>query len=181
VTGIEESVKNLIPRLDEDSIRETFVSMLGYYIPKSGEIRAQRPIIVQGAKDWTTDACGLPRSPYVSDTFLVRLGITDGRTKRFGTEPDQASRNRPSATDPQMSMRRGRISTRQSKGELSWKDAESLQLDERDPRTAPEKYRTNLYGKSNPTLLDDDNISRSRSRRDLGASQTAPGGWGRRD
>lgn len=151
VEGIDGNVRKLLPLLDEDSVRETFVSMLGYYIPKSGEIRAQRPIVVQGAKDWTTQACGLTAAPYVSDAFLIRLGITDGRTKYFGSNPEQALRRRADNGEVARWVGRGNQLKRQSKGTASWQEAESLQLDERDPPTTPEAYRTNLYGKLDRT------------------------------
>lgn len=92
IAGIDDAVKTLLPRLNEDVIREAFVSLVGYYIPKSGEIRAQIPVIVQGAKNWTVEACGLPHAPFISDAFLARLGTTDGRTKRFGLDAEKPRR-----------------------------------------------------------------------------------------
>ncbi|KAG8759056.1 hypothetical protein FRC14_006770 [Serendipita sp. 396] len=151
---IDEAVKQILPQLDEDSIRETFVSLLGYYIPKSGEIRLQRPIIVQGLKDWTTGACGLPHAPYISDAFLVRLGMTDGRTKRFGLNLDGVERRRERADEAGRNywIGRGSVSKRLEKKSIDRVDPNSLELDPRDPPTLPEAYKTNLYGKPDPTV-----------------------------
>lgn len=152
IAGIEPEVKSLLPQLDEESIRETFVSILGYYIPKSGEVRLQRSVIVQGAKDWAIEACGLRHAPYVSDAFLIRLGISDGRTKRFGQafSPDfHRGRPRPEAHW----IGRGKTVNRDAyrNGPLLV-DMVNRQLDSRDPSTPPEAYKTNLYGKPDPTI-----------------------------
>lgn len=155
VKGIPAAIKGLLPRLDEESIRETFVSLLGYYIPKSGEVRAQRPVLVQGVKDWTTQACGLPHAPFVSDAFLARLGMTDGRTKRFGKGEDG---RRTESFSPARGVweGRGRVASRGEEREPAWKSADSsMALDPRDPPTLPEAYKTDLYGKRDPTLARD--------------------------
>ncbi|KAG8823879.1 hypothetical protein FRC17_009228 [Serendipita sp. 399] len=176
VQGIEAAVKQLLPRLDEDSVRECFVSLLGYYIPKSGELRLQRPVIVQGVKDWTTEACGLPHAPYISDAFLVRLGMTDGRTKRFGIGDVDPVERRANAFD----MNRARWSGRgsQSKHHVKKQDGDidpnNLQLDPRDPQTLPEAYRTNLYGKVDPTVSGEPPRPRTINRLQLQ-------GWGAHD
>ncbi|KAI0944931.1 hypothetical protein AcV7_001601 [Taiwanofungus camphoratus] len=98
--NIPESINQLLPQLDEEAIKETMASLLGYYVSKSAELRVQRPVIVQGCKDWTVDAMGLPTPPYVSDAFLDRLGANDGRTKRFGQSRDNERRFSRSAGGP---------------------------------------------------------------------------------
>ncbi|KZT10251.1 DEAD-domain-containing protein [Laetiporus sulphureus 93-53] len=77
-------IKNLLIKLDEEAVRETMASMLGYYASRSGDLRVQRNVILEGLKDWTVEACGLPVPPHVSDAFLTKVGMHDGRTKRFG-------------------------------------------------------------------------------------------------
>lgn len=148
--GIEAEVTALLPRLDEESVRETFVSMLGYYIPKSGEVRAQRPVIVQGAKDWSVEACGLPRAPFISDAFLLRLGIADGRTKRFGRPETTYNRKRPAPGRPVWAGRGSAVKGRRIDGPSWTPDDGNLPLDRRDPEVSPETYRTNLYGRQSP-------------------------------
>jgi ATP-dependent RNA helicase MSS116, mitochondrial len=151
VMGIESEVKSLLPRLDEESIRETFVSILGYYIPKSGEVRLQRSVIVQGAKDWTIEACGLQHPPYISDAFLIRLGINDGRTKRFGHAFGPNLRRGQPRPESHWLGRGKTIKKETPRSGPLVLDTVNHQLDPRDPSTPPEAYKTNLYGKPDPT------------------------------
>ena len=152
IESIETEVNALKSRLDEDAVKETFASLLGYYIPKSPELRCQKPIIVQGLKDWTTDACGMPAAPYVSDAFLDRLGMRDGRTKHFGQQVVDHSEKYAARRQGQHWLGRGRQESKhQSKGTPGW-STESVLLDERDPSTSPENYRTNRYGKPDQSL-----------------------------
>ncbi|KAI0040350.1 DEAD-domain-containing protein [Auriscalpium vulgare] len=76
----------LLENVDEDAIKETLGSLLGYYLAKAPELRVQKEVIVQGLKDWTTGAMGLPTPPYISAALLERLGYKDGRTRNFGGE-----------------------------------------------------------------------------------------------
>ncbi len=77
---MDTAISEFVASLDENAINETLGSLLGFYISRSHELRVQRPVIVQGLKDWTVEACGLPKPPYISDAFLHKLGINDGRT-----------------------------------------------------------------------------------------------------
>ena len=147
VENIENEFDTLKSRLDEDAVKETFASLLGYYIPKSPELRCQKPIIVQGLKDWTTDACGMPAAPYVSDTFLDRLGMRDGRTKYFGQQLVDRSEQYTARRQGGPWAGRGRQESKYKSKELPGWSMESAALDERDPSTSPEDYRTNRYGK----------------------------------
>ena len=152
IENIETEIVALRSRLDEDAIKETFASLLGYYIPKSPELRCQKPIIVQGLKDWSTDACGMPAAPYVSDAFLDRLGMRDGRTKHFGQQFEDRSEIYAARRQGMHWLGRGRQeSKRKSKESPDWLK-EGGALDERDPTTSPEDYRTNRYGKRDLSL-----------------------------
>ncbi|PCH44860.1 DEAD-domain-containing protein [Wolfiporia cocos MD-104 SS10] len=82
--GMQEQISSLLERLDEDAIKETMASMLGYYMGRTGDIRVQKSVMLQGCRDWTVEACGLPTPPYISESFLLKLGVNDGRTKHFG-------------------------------------------------------------------------------------------------
>ncbi|TIA84327.1 hypothetical protein E3P77_00068 [Wallemia ichthyophaga] len=84
VNNIENELKDLISQVDELAVRETFASLLGYYLPKAPVMRTTKGVVVEGLKSWTTEAMGLPRPPYISDTFLLKMGLTDNRSKRFG-------------------------------------------------------------------------------------------------
>jgi ATP-dependent RNA helicase MSS116 len=152
IENIETEMDALKSRLDEDAVKETFASLLGYYIPKSPELRCQKPIIVQGLKDWTTDACGMHAAPYVSDAFLDRLGMRDGRTKHFGEQVvDQSEKYTARGQEPHWLGRGRQESKRKNRGLPDW-STENAELDERDPATSPEDYRTNRYGKRDLSL-----------------------------
>jgi ATP-dependent RNA helicase MSS116 len=152
VENIETEIDALKSRLDEDAVKETFASLLGYYIPKSPELRCQKSIIVQGLKDWTTDACGMLAAPYVSDAFLNRLGMRDGRTKYFGEQVVDRSEKYAARRSGAHWVGRGRQDGKHKSKELPDWSTESVALDERDPSTSPEDYRTNRYGKRDTSL-----------------------------
>ncbi|GAA5973078.1 hypothetical protein JCM11641_000403 [Rhodosporidiobolus odoratus] len=83
--SIDDSLStNVLPTLDSLSVRETFASLLGYYIMKAHELRTTKDVVLTGLKQWSTEAMGLEEEPYVSDEFLRKLGMNDGRTKRRG-------------------------------------------------------------------------------------------------
>ena len=152
IENIETEIAALRSRLDEDAIKETFASLLGYYISKSPELRCQKPIIVQGLKDWTVDACGMLAAPYVSDAFLNRLGMRDGRTKYFGEQVvDRSEKYAARRGGPHWVGRGHQDSKHKSKVLPGW-STESAALDERDPSTSPEDYRTNRYGKRDTSV-----------------------------
>lgn len=73
--GIDRNVTQFVARFDEEGIRETFMSLLGYYIPRVTEMRTSKEAILEGLKAWTTDACGLSVPPHVSSGFLQRVGF----------------------------------------------------------------------------------------------------------
>lgn len=86
VNNIENAVSDLISQVDELAVRETFASLLGYYMPKASVLRTTKGVVIEGLKSWTTDAMGLEKPPYISDLFLQKLGLTDNRTKKFGNK-----------------------------------------------------------------------------------------------
>src|SRR5258708_3507045 len=81
--GMQQTLDQALSRVDADAVRETFASMLGYYIPKHHELRVNKNVIVEGIKLWATGAMRLTKPPFVSDAFLNKLGLADGRTKRL--------------------------------------------------------------------------------------------------
>ncbi|KAK4046353.1 hypothetical protein OIV83_006134 [Microbotryomycetes sp. JL201] len=72
---------NVLPTLDKISIEETFTSMLGYYMSKSSEMRTTKQDILEGCKDWATDAMELEEAPHVSSALLSKMGF-NGRSER---------------------------------------------------------------------------------------------------
>jgi len=144
--GINSSVAALLEHIDEEAVKETFASLLGYYIPKSPELRVQKSNILAGCRSWATEACGLPTPPYVSDGFLQRMGLNDGRTKHFGS----AYRERRSPMRPANSWetrgKQGKRYPENSRGNFRRDE----QLDSNDPRGDVDEYRGARYGKENP-------------------------------
>ncbi|GBE87445.1 P-loop containing nucleoside triphosphate hydrolase protein [Sparassis latifolia] len=128
-----DAISHLCSTLDEEAVKETMMSLLGYYLSKSGELRVQKSVIVQGLKDWTTEACELPVAPYVSEAFLAKLGLQDGRTKNFGkpkdfgrggfgsrgSQPHWMGRGSSSNKDRERSQERSQWGVRSEDGERS--------------------------------------------------------------
>ena len=147
--NIPAAVDSILPSLDEEAIKETFASMLGYYMSKSPELRVQKGVIVQGCKDWTTEACGLPVPPYVSETFLQRLGFSDGRTKRFGQSYGLDRRGAPPKSGGHWTGR-GRQSLKgRPENVPAWARA-TQDIDPNDPTEDPEEFRTSRYNYKTP-------------------------------
>ena len=83
---VEGTVQTVLRGVEEPLIHEAFSSLLGYYIPRYDELRVDKSAILQGCKDWAVGACALSVPPYVSETFLARLGLsTDSRRSRVAT------------------------------------------------------------------------------------------------
>ena len=135
-TGMRQTLDEVLLRVDPEVVRETFASMLGYYIPKNHELRVNKTIVVEGIKLWTTGAMRLTKPPFVSTAFLNRLGLADGRTKRFNkfeNLPDNKSFR--SADAPKWSGR-GQFRLRDREDKPKWLGAREDKLDPRDPNPA---------------------------------------------
>lgn len=68
----------MIDQVYREAIEEVFVSLLGFYFLRSGDMRATRRSVYEALQAWTTEACGLPEPPFVSDALLTRMGGPDG-------------------------------------------------------------------------------------------------------
>ncbi|KIP09745.1 hypothetical protein PHLGIDRAFT_102274 [Phlebiopsis gigantea 11061_1 CR5-6] len=77
---IDGTVKDFMAKLNPEAVKETLASQLGYYVGKSGDLRVEKDVIVEGLKTWSVEACGLAQAPYFSESFLQKLGIS----KAFG-------------------------------------------------------------------------------------------------
>lgn len=131
LAGMEEEIRELLATLDEETVRETVASLLGYYVSKSPELRVQKSAIVQGCKDWSTEACGLARPPYFSDVFLKKIGADSGRSNSFGKSRQfGATRDR---TDTQKNRWEGRGSTGRGRDRGEEDRRPSWREDRRDP------------------------------------------------
>ncbi|OSX63508.1 hypothetical protein POSPLADRAFT_1168986 [Postia placenta MAD-698-R-SB12] len=90
-----ESITSFVEKIDEEAVKEVMMSNLGYYIGRSGDLRVQRNVVVEGVKDWTVKTMGLPAPPYVSPAFLAKLGLAggdEGRNNRSRDSPSSFSR-----------------------------------------------------------------------------------------
>jgi ATP-dependent RNA helicase MSS116, mitochondrial len=72
---LESNITDLVGRLDEEGITETFMSLLGYYAPRAPEMRVTRDVMLEGLKQWSVEACGLSVPPHVSSAFLQKIGL----------------------------------------------------------------------------------------------------------
>ncbi|KIM78205.1 hypothetical protein PILCRDRAFT_824683 [Piloderma croceum F 1598] len=144
IANMGRSVSNLLQNIDEGAVKETFASLLGYYMAKSPELRTQKSVLVQGCKDWTMEACGLSVPPYVSEQFMIQLGYSDGRTKRFGSAFSSAPRR--SHTGGSSWMGRGQQRNKGRERDPPQWAMQGHALDENDPVGRPEEYRSQRYG-----------------------------------
>ncbi|KAH9822335.1 P-loop containing nucleoside triphosphate hydrolase protein [Melampsora americana] len=67
--------ENIMPSMNEESIKDSFGSLLGYYVSKSTDLRTSKDSILNGLKQWATMSMKLPEEPYLSHAFLARLGF----------------------------------------------------------------------------------------------------------
>jgi ATP-dependent RNA helicase MSS116, mitochondrial len=88
LAGLNTGIAGFIDQVDREAIEEVFVSLLGYYFSKSSNMRVSRRSIYEALQAWTTEACGLPKAPYVSNALLARMGGLDGH----GPPPAMAQR-----------------------------------------------------------------------------------------
>ncbi|THH30200.1 hypothetical protein EUX98_g3971 [Antrodiella citrinella] len=78
LANFDAEVKKLQEAMDEDAVKETMLSLMGYYISRSGDLRCQKSVIIAGLKLWSVEAGGLIEPPYISDAFLSKLGAGGG-------------------------------------------------------------------------------------------------------
>lgn len=145
LADMDNQIQILLQNLDEEAIRETLGAMLGYYIARSHELRVQRSVIVQGLKDWTVEACGLPKPPYISDAFLAKLGINDGRTGNNYRGPSYEKR--PLETGPRTHwMGRGSQRIKDAKRATDMRSTFGYESTERKPRYRDDDGSSNEDG-----------------------------------
>ncbi|KAF5383187.1 hypothetical protein D9615_005090 [Tricholomella constricta] len=91
VEEVERTTEELKLKLDEEAVRETFMSLLGYYMSKTTEMGTRKDEIVEGLRNWTTEGLGLPVPPYVSAQFLQKLGADRRPSRGYGGRPTERS------------------------------------------------------------------------------------------
>ena len=101
LANLNTEVTSLFEQVDPDAIKEVFISLLGYYFSKAGEMRVTRTSMLEGLQDWTTEACGLPKAPFVSDALIAKMGGMDGHSPARRAERGHSRSSfgfKPSAT-----------------------------------------------------------------------------------
>jgi len=80
-SGLERRYEELLPSLanfqqeiNPEEVEEAFLSLLGYYVTKSDLLKLRPSEIVQGLKTWAKDGAGTGQEPYVSESFLQKIG-----------------------------------------------------------------------------------------------------------
>ncbi|PWO01165.1 DEAD-domain-containing protein, partial [Tilletiopsis washingtonensis] len=87
---LDAAVEAVVASLDPLEIEECFMSQLGFYIGRSNDLRISKEGVIDGLKSWATDAMGMPEAPYLSPSFLQKLGVrsggrSGGGRSRFGS------------------------------------------------------------------------------------------------
>ena len=78
LANLNTEIVSMLDRVDPEAIEEVFVSLLGFYFGKSGDLRVTRRSIYEGLQAWTTEACGMPNPPHISNSLLAKMGGLDG-------------------------------------------------------------------------------------------------------
>jgi len=88
VQDVERTAREFLGSIDEEAVRETFMSNLGFYVGLASDLRLGKMEIVEGCKVWATEGLGLGEAPYVSATFLQRIGVERERQRKpaFGAK-----------------------------------------------------------------------------------------------
>jgi len=89
LAGLNTKITGLFEQVDRGAIEEVFVSLLGYYFSKASDMRVTRRNVYEALQGWTTEACGLPKAPFVSDALLARMGGLDGNAPAMARRDSQ--------------------------------------------------------------------------------------------
>ncbi|KAF8632171.1 hypothetical protein AX17_004912 [Amanita inopinata Kibby_2008] len=96
---ITKSVEDLKDQIDDEVVNETFMSLLGYYVARTSEIRIDKMAVLEGCKEWAVDVGGMSRAPHVSTMMLQKLGLDDNvRVSKARSSPGWASRDKKYGT-----------------------------------------------------------------------------------
>jgi ATP-dependent RNA helicase MSS116 len=84
LVNLDNEISAQFDQIDKEAINEAFVSLVGFYVGKASDMRVTRRSIYEGLQAWTTEACGLPKAPFISDSLLAKMGgLNDGQPARF--------------------------------------------------------------------------------------------------
>ena len=115
IEAIAEEIDEVMSSvIEEEEVKETFASMLGFYVGRADDLRTSRQAILEGLRNWAMEACGLSEPPYISPTFLQRLGFTDEKKKR-STSFGEKKQNRWGMRGSSGARRRNAAEARESR------------------------------------------------------------------
>ncbi|EPQ53699.1 DEAD-domain-containing protein [Gloeophyllum trabeum ATCC 11539] len=108
IKNIPAHVQEVQRHVDTNEVEETFASVLGYYASRDGDLRVSKSVILEGLKDWATQACGLGVPPFLTDSFLAKLGYRpggSGSSKSDSFRSSSSSRGRGGGSKPSWEKR----------------------------------------------------------------------------
>jgi ATP-dependent RNA helicase MSS116, mitochondrial len=138
LANLNAEISSMLDQVDTDAIKEVFVSLLGYYFAKAGDLRVTRQSVHEALQAWTIEACGLPEAPFVSPGLLAKMGgLDDGPPARsaqrgplrrsFGFKPpatrypnSERNRRRNEWTDREVGRTRRREWDERGSGDSRW-------------------------------------------------------------
>ncbi len=85
-TIMPQAVEDLVSTLDPEAVNEVFSSSLGYYVSKVDALGMSSMSVVKALQNWAVEAGGLPEAPYVSASFLAKLGVRSDRAPARGNK-----------------------------------------------------------------------------------------------
>jgi ATP-dependent RNA helicase MSS116 len=130
--SVNKEVQELVTMLEEDVVKETLMASFGYYLSKVGLLRTQPQVVIDGLKQWTVGALGLPEPPYIPDRLMAVYGSRREKDYKFGSRPapypgSAKSRTMPRWTDRGNQWgrddRSGRPSGHRSRNDFGEKDS----------------------------------------------------------
>jgi ATP-dependent RNA helicase MSS116, mitochondrial len=74
-----QAVEDLVTTLDPEAVHDVFSSSLGYYVSKVDSLGMSSMSVVKALQNWAVEAGGLAEAPYVSPSFLAKLGVRSDR------------------------------------------------------------------------------------------------------
>ena len=86
---LDDTISGVFEQVDEEAIKEVFASLVGFYLAKAKDMRVTRRSVYEGIQTWTTEACGLPKAPFISDSLLGKMGGLEGHSSTPGGQGAQ--------------------------------------------------------------------------------------------
>ncbi|ESK91043.1 rna helicase [Moniliophthora roreri MCA 2997] len=90
----EHLQEDIAMRLDEEAVKETFMSILGYYIGQTGSLRVSPDTILKACGEWAMEVGGLRAPPHLSASMKQKLGLSSEKRSDTGRNSSGAFRQR---------------------------------------------------------------------------------------